>query len=206
MNPGARRDRATPRPGSQRKPGSRRRLPRSLTADESRLLLAQPSRRYPTGIRNRAIMAVMLHGGLRCFEALNLKPRDVDLSRYLIRVVSGKGDKDRAVPIDPELEAYLRDWMRVRPSGPRFFVTLAGAPVGDRYVRRMVARYARKAGIAGDVHPHLLRHTAATTWLNERRLSIKQVQVLLGHARLSTTERYLHASVPDLVPVFRGFR
>lgn len=151
------------------------------------------------------MMAVMLHGGLRCFEMLNLKPRDVDLGRYLIRITAGKGDKDRAVPIDPELEAHLRDWLRVRPPGPRFFVTLNGSPVGDRYVREMVARYGRKAKIRSDVHPHLLRHTAATTWLNDRHLSIRQVQVLLGHSRLATTERYLHASVPDLVPVFRGF-
>jgi site-specific recombinase XerD len=67
----------------------------------------------------------------------------------------------------------------------------------------MVARYGKKAGIAGAVHPHLCRHAAATSWLNEGGLSLKEVQVLLGHARLSTTERYLHASVPDLVRKFR---
>jgi integrase/recombinase XerD len=194
-----------PIPGQQKRAGLKRRLPRSLTAEECRALLVQPSARYPTGVRNRALMATMLHAGLRCSEALSLRPADIDLSRFLIRVVADKGDKDRTVPIDPTLEVYLREWRYRRPSGSRFFSTLKGKPLDTRYVRRMVHRYGAQAGIAAGVHPHLLRHTCATTWLNDRGLSIKRVQLLLGHARLATTERYLHASVPDLVPIFRSF-
>lgn len=192
------------KPVSRRKAGSKRRLNKWLNEDDRRALLAQPSRRYPTGVRNRAMLATMLLGGLRCFEVIGLRPRDVDLKDYLLRV-RGKGDKDRVVPIEPALERDLLAWRAIRPPGPRFFSTLAGNPVGDRYVRRMVERYALKAGIKQDVHPHLLRHTCATVWLNERGLSLREVQLLLGHSRISTTELYLHASVPDLVRKLRKF-
>ena len=145
----------------------------------------------------------MLFAGLRCAEVLSLRPRDVDLSRYLLRV-RGKGQKERVVPIEPELETYLLDWRARRAAGDRFFLTLAGQPVGDRYVREMVGRYALKAGING-VHPHLLRHTCATAWLEERGLELHEVQLLLGHSKLETTQRYLHASLPKLVRRFRQF-
>lgn len=195
---------AQAKPGSPRRAGTKRRLPKWLGDDDRRALISQPSRRYPTGVRNRAIMQTMLLAGLRCSEALQLRPRDVDLREYLIRV-RGKGDKDRVVPIEPALERDLLAWRTIRPAGPTFFTTLRGNPVDGRYVRRMVARYGLKAGVRQHVHPHLLRHTAASSWLNERGLSLREVQVLLGHARIATTELYLHASLPDIARKMRGW-
>lgn len=181
------------------------RLPRSLTLDERAALLAQPSHRYPTGVRDRALMATMLHAGLRCAEALSLTPKAVNsaLTTYRLRVV-GKGSKERVVPVDPLLEQLLKEWRARRPSGPTFFNTLAGGSLNDRNVREMVKRRGLKAGIS-DLHPHILRHTCATAWISERALPLHEVQLLLGHARITTTQRYLHASVPDLVAKFRSF-
>jgi integrase/recombinase XerD len=97
-------------------------------------------------------MATMLYAGLRCAEALALRPRDVDFSRYLLIVVAGKGKKDRVVPISTALEPLLLEWRGKRPPSSRFFSTLNGGELGARYVRRMVKRYAEKAGIDEDVH------------------------------------------------------
>lgn len=187
--------------GTKRKP---KKLVKWLPVEDRRTLLAQPNPRYPTGMRNRAMMALMLYGGLRCAEVCSLRPRDIDMRKYLINV-RGKGAKERVVPIAAILERYLIEWRTRRPSGPTFFTTLKGGPVDTRYVRRMVHRYGQKAGIPVDVHPHLLRHTCATSWLNEKGLSTKEVQILLGHSRLSTTELYLHASLPDIALKMRGW-
>lgn len=180
--------------GRQTAKGAELREAVPLSPDERKLLLDQPSRRYPTGIRNRAMIGVMLLCGLRCFELLGLKPREVDLKEGII-YVRGKGKKRRELDIPGSLEGPLRDWLRVRPPGPTFFVTLQGKTIHDSYVRRMVKRYAEKAGIEADVYPHLLRHTFATSCLNEDpKLTVREVQKLMGHSRLDTTEGYLHTT------------
>lgn len=185
---------AAPKRG-KRKP---QRLPGALNVDERELLLDQPSRRYPTSIRNRVMMATMLKAGLRCNELVTLKPGDVDLKARTIRVI-GKGNKQRVIPISGTLLPELREWRTLRKPGATFFNTLKGTTVHASYVRRMVKRYALKAGIERDVHPHLLRHTCASSWLNdEPRMSIKEVQFLMGHSRLSTTEKYLHANPVEI--------
>lgn len=185
---------AAPKRG-KRKP---KRLPGALNVDERELLLDQPSRRYPTSIRNRVMMAAMLKAGLRCNEVVTLKPGDVDIKARTIRVI-GKGNKERVIPISGTLLPELREWKSLRKPGPVFFNTLKGTAIHRSYVRRMVKRYALKAGIERDVHPHLLRHTCASSWLNdEPRMSVKEVQFLLGHARMSTTEKYLHANPVEI--------
>lgn len=174
------------------------RIPGALNEDERDKLLDQPSRRYPTSIRNRVMMATMLKAGLRCNEVLTVRPGQIDLKARTIRVI-GKGNKERLIPISATLLPELREWKSLRKPGPVFFNTLKGGPIHDSYVRRMVKRYGLKAGIDRDVHPHLLRHTCASSWLNDHpRLSTKQVQVLLGHSRLSTTEKYLHANPVEI--------
>lgn len=175
-----------------------------LNAEERRQLLAAPSRRYKTSRRNRAMMATMMYAGLRCQELCNLKYGDIDLSTYIIKVKQGKGRKDRPVPIEPLLEAYLREWKAERWPGEAFFSTRNGKRVATSEVRRMVTRYAARAGLDG-VHPHLLRKTCATYWANERKLSSRRVQANLGHSRLATTELYLAADPEEIRAEMRSW-
>ncbi len=171
-----------------------RHLPKRLTREEVARLLAVPNRRAPTGVRNRALLRVLYRGGLRCSEALDLRPRDVQLGRNEIRINAGKGDKDRVVWIDDSTVEILDRWRAIRPGkAATFFCTLNGARLDDGYVRAMVARYGRRAGIQIRCHPHLLRHTFATELLEDGYL-LTEVQQLLGHSDLETTQIYLHVS------------
>lgn len=170
-----------------------RKLPKRLTREEVAALLAQPSRRYPTGIRDRALMRLLYRGGLRCAEALALRPRDIVLARHEIRVNEGKGGKDRVVWVDGATVEMLARWKDIRPSSEFFFCTLAGRSLRDSDVRDMVARRGRKAGIEIRVHPHLLRHTFASEFLEDGGTLI-ELQQLLGHERLETTAIYAHTA------------
>lgn len=178
-------------------------LPEFLSRDEGVALLAQPNPRYPTGARNRALLATFYRAGLRCSEALNLTPRDVQWTKQKIRVNSGKGDKDRVVPVEATLLELLDRWREKRPKSDWFFCTLKGDRMEDSYVREMVARYGRKAGIEIRCHPHLLRHSYATDLL-EDGAPVTHVQRLLGHAHLETTSIYLHATDRGLEETIAG--
>jgi len=156
-------------------------------------LLAQPSRRYPTGVRDRALIRLFYRSGLRCAEALALRPRDVVLARHEVRVNQGKGAKDRVVWVDEATVEILARWKELRPSSDWFFCTLAGREMATADVRKMLARRGRKAGIELRCHPHLLRHTFASELL-EDGASLVEVKQLLGHERLETTAIYSHVA------------
>jgi len=120
-------------------------------------------------------MRVFYRAGLRCAEALALRPRDVVLARHELRVNSGKGAKDRVVWIDEATVEILTRWKEVRPRSEFFFCTLAGGSLATADVRKMLARRGRKAGIELRCHPHLLRHTFASELL-EDGASLVEVQ------------------------------
>ncbi len=136
-------------------------------------------------------MRLMYRAGLRCAEALALRPRDVVLARHEIRVNRGKGAKDRVVWIDETTVEMLARWRDVRPASDWFFCTLKGAQLRDRDVREMMARRGRKAGITIPVHPHLLRHTFASEYLEDGG-TLAELKELLGHEDLRTTAIYSH--------------
>jgi site-specific recombinase XerD len=168
--------------------------------EERCALLRACSARAPTGIRNRALIAVLYRGGLRISEALALLPKDVDPSQGTLTVLHGKGDRRRTVGMDPAAFALLERWLDRRNtlglSGRRpIFCTLAGEPLDSSYVRRLLPRLAAKAGVDKRVHPHGLRHAHAAE-LAAEGVPVNVVQQQLGHGSLATTDRYLRHIAP----------
>lgn len=155
--------------------------------------MEMPSRRYKTGIRNRALIVFLWRSGLRCAEALSLTLRDLDFDRGIVSVINGKGGKDRDVYIDFAAIEVLKQWLAVKPRSNYVFCTLKGAKLTDSYVREMLARYGAKAGITIRVRPHLLRHTFASEFLEDGG-TLLELQAALGHSRIETTMIYAHHS------------
>jgi len=182
---------------------SRRRPPEVLSEAEALALIKACSTRAPTGVRNRALIAVLWRCGLRISEALALELRDVDLEAGTVRVRHGKGDKSRTVGIDEQTAALLARWIdRRRKLGPGarapIFCTLQGGRIDSSYVRRLLPRLARKAGINRRVHAHGLRHTYASELAREGT-AINVIRDALGHTSLAVTDRYLRDVAPTHV-------
>lgn len=185
---------------------AKRKIPEFLTDGEREALLAIPSRRYPTGFRNLVMMRLMLNVGLRCAEVLALKIKDVDLNTGKLMVRAGKGEKDRSLWLEETDLEMLQQWRERMPvKSQLYFTTLKGDPVDSRYVRAMVKRYGKKAGIQKDIHPHSLRHTFACDLYRDTK-DLEKVRRALGHSRISTTGIYLHAVDEELEAALKNFR
>jgi hypothetical protein len=174
--------------------------PEPLTETEAKALLHAPSTRAPTGLRNRALIAVLYGAGLRLAEALALKASGVDFDAGEIRVLHGKGDEWRTVGIDAGALVHVARWADYRRSlgfrnGP-LLCTLDGKPLSPRYVRAMLTRMAARAGIDKRVHPHGLRHTHAVE-LEKAGFTVTEIQGQLGHSSLATTAVYLNHISPS---------
>jgi len=171
-----------------------------LTKDEARALVLAPSKRAPTGVRNRALIAIMYGAGLRLAEALALKPSDVDMDARSIRILHGKGDAARFAGIDEGALVHVVRWLETRHAagirGRVLFCTLDGTALSPRYVRAMMVRMAARADIDKRVHPHGLRHTHATE-LESSGFTVSEIQQQLGHTHLNTTAVYLNHISPS---------
>ncbi len=183
--------------------GSRRRPPEVLSEAEAIALLKACSARAPTGVRNRALIAVLWRCGLRISEALSLELRDVDVQAGTVRVRHGKDDRSRTVGLDEQTTALLARWIdRRKKLGPGarspIFCTLQGGRIDSSYVRRLLPRLARKAGIDRRVHAHGLRHTHAAELAREGT-PINIIRDDLGHTSLAVTDRYLRDVAPQAV-------
>lgn len=174
-----------------------------LNSQEVQALMQACSNRAPTGIRNRALIAVLWRGQLRISEALDLMPKDLDPVNCTVRVHNGKGGKSRLVGLDPQAWAVLQRWLDRRQQlgfGGRqpVFCTLKGEKVETAYIRVLMPRLAKKAKIEKRVHAHGLRHTGAFELANEGT-PLHVIQQQLGHSNLATTAIYISHLNPTTV-------
>ena len=190
----------TDNPAAELRPPRRpRAVPRTLSPAESERLIEAATGVTPRALRDRALVELLYGAGLRVSEAVGLPRAAVDLDARLVRVL-GKGDKERIVPLGrPAAEALRRYLALGRPHldrrhRPDLFLNARGGALTRAGAFLILRRLAEKAGLEpARVHPHLLRHSFATHLL-EGGADLRSVQELLGHADLSTTERYTHVS------------
>jgi integrase/recombinase XerC len=183
-------------------------------------LLEQPDSSDPLGRRDRAILELFYASGLRLSELEALDLDSVDLRSRMVRVM-GKGRKERMVPFNQAAERALRDWLkdravlrarvahrssrqanqRTRRDEP-LFVNVRGGRLTGRSVDRLLRKYVRQCTSQTGISPHALRHSFATHLL-QRGADLRAIQELLGHARISTTQRYTHVNAAQLIEVYR---
>ncbi len=201
-------------------PKREQRVPAHLSVDEMSKLLDMPDVVQPLGRRDRAILELFYASGLRLSELVGLAVEDVNLSSRIVRVM-GKGGKERLVPLNTTAAEALRAWLsdratlclaahpaHVAPRSSRsaaadaLFVNARGSRLTGRSVQRLVAKYVSGCSTRFGISPHALRHSFATHLL-QHGADLRAIQELLGHVRLSTTQRYTHVNVTQLLDTYR---
>jgi len=181
--------------------------PEFLTIDDMFNLLEVPDSERHLGLRDRAILEMVYSAGVRVSELVGMDLLDIDCGRRLV-LVRGKGRKERIVPFGKKALAALEAYLEVRglkfgaePHLTAVFLNYRGRRPTTRSVGRLVEKYGVISGIMRKVGPHTLRHTFATHLLAEGA-DLRAIQELLGHASLSTTQRYTHVAVEQLIAVY----
>ncbi len=198
-------------------PSREQKIPVHLSIEEMARLLETPDRRSPLGRRDQAMLELFYASGLRLSELTGLDLDDLNLSARMVRVL-GKGRKERLVPMTQTaadaIRAYLNDRElmvcgpqsavrspRSAPAHP-LFVNYRGQRLTPRSVHRLVRKYVALCSTRFGISPHALRHSFATHLL-EGGADVRGIQELLGHAQLSTTQRYTHVNAAHLIEVYR---
>ena len=175
-------------------PKKERKLPDILTIYEVSLLFSAPDIKTYKGLLDLVMIEMCYYCGLRVSELCNLKIEDINFTALHLKVL-GKGSKERIVPFSEELASYLTLYLQRREKlvNPFIFVHQNGKRVSRQYLFLEIKKYALEKGIKKNIHPHLFRHTFATNLL-ENGANLRQVQALLGHKNIETTEIYTHVS------------
>lgn len=186
-------------------------LPRFLTVPEASELMETPDTSGPLGARNRAILELLYGGGLRVSEVCGLDMSDIEFADCTVRVRSGKGKKDRIVPLGNLALTAVRQYMdqrdklrhpRTHKQDPKaLLLNHRGGRLTARSVARIVDRGCVEAGTRARISPHALRHSCATHML-DGGADLRTIQEILGHASLQTTQRYTHVSIDHLMQVY----
>lgn len=184
-----------------------KRIPHFLTIDEVLALLKQPEGSDVLSLRDRAILELLYASGLRVSEMVGLNLEDVDLEGKSVRVM-GKGRKERVVPMGNKaaeaLSVYLakRDTLISKEMTQlAFFINCRGGRLTARSIERLLGKYIQRTGLQKTVTPHVLRHTFATHLLGAGA-DMRGIQELLGHASLSTTQKYTHVNIESMMKVY----
>lgn len=187
-----------------RAPKTPKTLPSALSPDEASRLMQLPGDE-PVDVRDRAMFELFYSSGLRLSELTGLQVSDVDFTDGTVRV-TGKGSKQRVVPVGEFAQRALQDWLAIRsaltaPDQPALFLDAKGKRIGARSVQRQLDAWAIRQGITQHVHPHMLRHSFASHLLQSSG-DLRAVQEMLGHASISSTQVYTHLDFQYLAKVY----
>ena len=195
-----------------RPPRAWKTLPRFLSIEEVDRLIAEPDTSHPRGLRDRALIELLYATGMRVTELISLRPADINIDASYL-TCTGKGDKQRIVPIGDQaaqwVDRYVKDarpaLLGKRRTSPRLFVNARGGLGLTRMgFWKILKAYARQAGLSSSISPHVLRHSFATHLL-ERGADLRVIQMMLGHADLSTTQIYTHVLQHRMHAIYDSF-
>jgi integrase/recombinase XerD len=184
-------------------------LPNSLQPSEVDALLAAPDRTKPAGLRDAAMLELLYATGLRVSELIGVKVEDLVLDASFLRTI-GKGSKERVVPFGESARQAILTYLEKgrahfdKRGDEHLFLSNRGRPMSRQAFWMKIAKYARQAGFTGRISPHMLRHSFATHLL-ENGADLRSVQMMLGHADISTTQIYTHVSRARLKKMYDQF-